>query len=204
MIGHSDDEQEVKDFLLKQKGHTFVDIGANTGFYTINLASSFKRVVAFEPFPLSADVIRKQVIESGLTNVEVYDVALSNKRGRIEFYLSPRGHKCHSLLPVGNKTINVEVSTLADELPYAKIDLVKIDTEGNEFEVLEGTRGIIHNINTFIIEVHDLKEICGNFAEVRGSFEERCKEMESLLKEYGYKTKWITVNNVIYAWREEG
>lgn len=201
-FGHSDDHPKVKEFILEQKGKVFVDVGANTGFYALNLADSFERIYAYEPYRGSSRYMKRIKQLHKLNNVEIREIALGNKIEMKKFFLSPRGAKCHSLLPVGKVTIKVPCSTLTKEFDKTEIDLVKVDTEGNEFEVLEGAKAIIKYIKAWIIEIHDLREICGSFAVVKGNFLDRCKEMENLLKKLKYKTKWIRKNKVIYAWRE--
>lgn len=197
-----DDPGEVVIFLFKQFGNIFVDIGANRGFYTIRLAKNWKKLYAYEPFFSSAREIERLARINNLKNIIVRNKALSNKEGFQEFYLSPRGDKCHSLLPVGERTIKVPCSTLSKEFPKTKIDLIKVDTEGSEFQILEGAEKIIQNIKAWIIEVHDLKEICREFAIVKGKFEDRKKTMERYLQELGYRTLWIK-DKIIYAWREK-
>jgi len=201
--GHSDDKPEVKKFILAQKGKIFVDVGANTGFYCLRLSRNFEKIYAFEPMPGTAQYILDVLSRENIKNIEVREKAISNYVGGTSFHISPRGHKCHSLMPVGLKEIRVLCSTLSRELKNEKsIDLVKVDVEGSEFEVLEGADGIIRNIKAWVIEVHDLKEICGMFAVVRGTFQDRKDDMEETLQKYGYKTKWLN-NKTIYAWREK-
>jgi len=201
--GHSDDLPKVTKFILGQKGKVFIDIGANTGFYALNLAKSFKKIYAYEPFRKTALYVQWIIRREDLSNVDLRISAVSNKSGNREFFISPRGPKCHSILPVGNNSILIRCVTLASEFPNTEIDLIKVDVEGHEFEVLEGARKIIKNIKAWVIEVHNLKEICGKFAKVKGKVEDRYQEMERLLRDLGYEVKWITTGNVIYAWREE-
>lgn len=196
-----DDPGEVTLFLLKQSGNIFVDVGANIGFYTIGLAKNWKKIYSFEPFSNTAKILKSLVEKKKLRNVEVRIKALSNQEGEKTFYLSPRGDKCHSLLPVGEKRIPILCSTLSKEFPETKIDLVKVDVEGSEFEVLEGAEEIIENIEAWIIEVHDLEEICGRYVKIEETFQERKRAIEEYLRELGYETEWIS-NKVIYGRRK--
>lgn len=201
-FGHSDDRPPVKDFLLEQEGGLFIDIGANTGFYTFNLAGNFEKVIAYEPFFANVDYMEMIRQRYKFENVEIRAIAIAARNGHMEFFLSPRGAKCHSLLPVGMRSVKIPCKTLAREIPNEKIDLIKVDTEGTEFDVIRSAEPIMGNIRAWLVEVHNLTEICGPYAEVRGTFDKRCEEMEEYLQSFGYKTKWITEKNVIYAWRE--
>ena len=52
------------------------------------------------------------------------------------------------------KTIKLEEFFLENNI-FKKIDLIKIDTEGHEYEVLTGLGGKIKFIKAFLIEFHD-------------------------------------------------
>jgi len=58
-----------------------------------------------------------------------------------------------------------------------------MDVECSEFNILEGAKPIMSNINGWIIELHDLK---------------RKQEMEELLQSHGYSTGWLGKRH-IYA-----
>src|SRR5688500_7082818 len=56
-----------------RRGQTIVDIGAGTGFLTVELAqrSAAARVIAVDPWPEAMRVLRRKVSYLGLTNVEL-------------------------------------------------------------------------------------------------------------------------------------
>ena len=65
-------------------GDTFVDVGANAGYYTIigsRLVGEKGKVYAFEPEPAMFALLEKNVRLNGLTNVVLERKALSNKQG---------------------------------------------------------------------------------------------------------------------------
>ena len=138
-----------------------VDVGA-TGFpaamrypdgFELNNREESKvdstlEVYLFEP---NLDFYDKLVKDFGeLSNFHIYPIALSNKKGTFDFYLTDK-QDCASLRPpkeeawvnrpdVTNfKTIQVEVDLMKDilpDLPY--ISYLKLDTQGTEYEILEG------------------------------------------------------------------
>ncbi len=59
-------------------GDTVYDIGANIGYVSLSLAKrvgSGGRVVAFEPIPRNADLLRRNIEDNKLTNVQLLEVA---------------------------------------------------------------------------------------------------------------------------------
>lgn len=139
---------------LLRPGDTFVDAGANVGLLTLAAASSIGRqgkVIAFEPFPATAELLRKSVWINGFAEiVTVHQAAVSSRHGTLPLHLGiTSGH--HSLFPLK------ESSRIADarhiEVPLVGIDealgqtgkvtLLKIDVEGAELEVLESAIGTI-------------------------------------------------------------
>src|ERR1700724_4253990 len=69
---------------LLNEGDIAVDIGANIGVYTLNMAQrigAMGKVYAFEPEPTNFELLTKNVRENNLTNVICPELALSNKAG---------------------------------------------------------------------------------------------------------------------------
>jgi SAM-dependent methyltransferase len=65
--------QLILDQVPLRRGQTIVDIGAGTGFLTVELAqrSGAARVVAVDPWAEAMEVLRRKVDYLGLTNVEL-------------------------------------------------------------------------------------------------------------------------------------
>jgi FkbM family methyltransferase len=129
-------------------GMTFVDVGANIGYFTLlagSVVGPAGRVVAFEPTPAVVNRLRENVRLNGLRNVTSVQKAISDHRGTAQFFLSDEDPEANSLFRQNTaaKRVEVETATLDDELSrYAigKVDVLKIDTEGAELSVLQGAR----------------------------------------------------------------
>jgi FkbM family methyltransferase len=135
------------------KGRTMLDVGANVGFHALTAGLFFRRVVAFEPTPATADRLERNVMASALRHIDVRRCALSNRSGQAQFSVS-RGHCGANRVAAGShaeasaEAISVPLRTideLARESPggLGKLDFIKIDVEGHECEVLEGGRETI-------------------------------------------------------------
>jgi FkbM family methyltransferase len=123
---------------------TFLDIGANIGYFSLLAASrAGVNVLAFEPQFWVADLLRKSAAHNKLSNlIRVEALALSNERGISKMTSCP-GNAGHSQLADSNEadvqSFDVSViplDTWMEDNPTGKISVCKIDTEGAELQVL--------------------------------------------------------------------
>ena len=143
---------------LLEPGDTFIDVGANSGFFTL-LASTRVgpggRVLAFEPVPAMQKRLLENIALNEVDNVTVHNVALSNTEGVLPLFEGPEGHKgISSLRHIENSAATINVRTLpldsfSDTL--SKLKLVKIDVEGAEQLVLEGMASILHTYHPYLV-----------------------------------------------------
>jgi FkbM family methyltransferase len=128
-------------------GDTFIDVGANFGYYTVlasKLVGPTGRVIAFEPDPRSFELLRRNVARNGCTNVVLEQKALADKPGTLTLHVSDSNRGAHSVVREGtpdvSHTVDVPAVPLDDYLADkdGRVDLVKIDTEGAEGFILVG------------------------------------------------------------------
>jgi len=140
-------------------GMTVVDVGANVGYYTLlaaRLVGGEGRVYAFEPEPENFALLEKNVQANGFRNVVCLQQAVSDRCGRVPFYLS-WGSEAHSLsAEVSSTSRSIEVaSTSLDDFfrkeGWPSIDLIKMDIEGAETLALEGMKELIERSNNLSI-----------------------------------------------------
>jgi FkbM family methyltransferase len=129
------------------------DVGANVGMYAIKLKKLITdaRVFAFEPHPATFKSLEQASRSNGFSAI---NKGCGSQVGTLNFYdysgLS-EGSEHATLLPgvieqihQGTaQTLQVEVTTIDAFMEAEKlerIDLLKIDTEGYEYEVLKGCR----------------------------------------------------------------
>lgn len=94
-------EIETTRFFKKniKKGMLVVDVGANVGYFTrifSSLVGSKGKVIAFEADRENFEVLKKNVAH--LKNVEIFNVAIADKSGTIDFYHIPGATGTHSLV----------------------------------------------------------------------------------------------------------
>jgi FkbM family methyltransferase len=128
--------------VLLRPGMTFVDVGANIGYYTVlasRLVGPQGKVYAFEPHPAIYPVLRRNIEANGCTNVIALPLAASNRPGSRPFAeVTAR--------PYWEGAIEVEAISL-DEFVlregWPRVDLIKVDVDGGEPEVVEGMRSLL-------------------------------------------------------------
>jgi FkbM family methyltransferase len=127
---------------------TFLDIGANVGFFTVKAAKRLEKrgsVIAIEPHPVRFGLLRQNVALNGLDNVTCLPFAVGSENGRAAIYEPDPSFGPHRLdiscAPIGSAAIDVEMRTvdsLLQALRISELALVKIDVEGFEPEVIGG------------------------------------------------------------------
>jgi FkbM family methyltransferase len=132
-------------------GHTFVDIGANIGWFTIlaaEIVGDAGRVHAFEPRPNTCERLRMSVAENRYQHVEVRQVALGAAPARMTVAALVRAQNPGGTwllatealsegLREGHERFEVDVIRL-DDLALANCHVLKIDIEGAEQLALSG------------------------------------------------------------------
>lgn len=127
-------------------GDVVYDVGANVGFYTLlasRLVGPGGRVFSFEPLPRNIKYLRRHLDANGVTNVTVFEGAVSDRSGTARFDVDAIPEMTR--LSAGG---SLEVQTFQiDELIAAGQatvpTLMKIDVEGAEADVLEGARDLL-------------------------------------------------------------
>lgn len=170
--------------LAPAKGAVCIDVGANVGSWTRWLAQRFEHVHAVEPNPACLPLLRKDLP----SNVTVHAVAawdeeriLTFKRYACADHFSAynEGTLLGQLGVVGPVLENIELAAVPlDALSISgKVDFIKCDTEGGEFQCLLGAERLIsENRPVLLIEIHAA---------------ENGRRVSALLSEWGYRYREI-------------
>ncbi|EKS28274.1 FkbM family methyltransferase [Afipia felis] len=140
-----------------------VDVGANCGLYTRELAKISNRVHAFEPSHEMASLLRR----TSASNTVVHEMACSDRAGHTALFIPDGDHGpvygLASLERHGN-TDTPEASCHSRPVRTARLDsmveddvaFVKVDVEGHELRVLYGASGLIDRCQPiFLVEAED-------------------------------------------------
>ena len=175
-------------YRLAKNARTVLDIGANTGFYSLLAcaANPAAEVFSFEPVPKVFSCLVNNLAANGYqSRCHAVAAAVSNIAGQVDFCELEGGVPTASSLEVngyrGNKGKVIKVNAVTIDslnLPAELVDLVKIDVETFEDVVLQGMTALLdkHLPNMFVECNYD-----GPFQAV-----------ENILRRYGYAFYHLT------------
>lgn len=131
-------------------GGTFVDVGANMGYYSLLWAgiSPTSRVIAFEAAPRNIELFRQNIeLNELFDSIALIPKAASNLNGFLEFETGPSEQTGWGGISVSPSTSSMSVPCVSidSELVGMAIDVLKIDVEGADTLVLQGCENMLRN-----------------------------------------------------------
>lgn len=152
---YSGESDWLKKYLKNKRSPVIFDVGANVGDYTQSVlnASPEAKIYAFEPHPVTFENLKCRV---NVGNVSIYNVGVGDKKEELVLYdyLNKDGSShaslfegvitdIHSCEAIGHEVNVISLDDFVEENDVQYIDLLKIDTEGNEYSVLLGVEKMI-------------------------------------------------------------
>jgi FkbM family methyltransferase len=129
-----------------------IDIGAYIGTHTLPMSKLCSKVYSFEA---NSDIYLyhiKNIALNHIVNIEPHCVALSDSKSEVSFYKRDDGTSRISNRFQRGEPVKLQTDLLSSFInPKEKIKLIKIDCEGHEFQVLEGSKEIIKNSRPIIL-----------------------------------------------------
>jgi len=148
----------VKDRIVRP-GMVVFECGAHHGAQTILLSrwvGASGKVVAIEPGSENTAILKKNVELNALDNVAVVNKAAAAHNGSVAMRLASNSAVSvrQSGWNIGRfETVTLDQVALDHNLAP---DFLKIDVEGFEFDVLEGSSSILSKVPAVFIEIHTL------------------------------------------------
>lgn len=140
------------------KDDVFVDVGANTGIYTLKAAKASGpggTVLSLEPFPEMLADLAYNVKLNGFTNVRLRGLCAAGKTAPDSFWTNFGKPNSFSLVKRDQhastfSVLKVSLDDLFAMEGLARCDYIKIDAEGAEQEIIEGARHIVETYRPVI------------------------------------------------------
>jgi len=155
----------IRGLLGGSKGGVFIDVGANVGVWTIDLAPLFDKVYAVEPW--YADQLCLNIKDYGVDNVEVIEAAAWDFNGMVLIGISRVDNLISGIradVPKVGLSGKLVKSIRLDNVIKEPFRLLKIDVEGEAMHVLRGMDRLLRESNGIaVIEVHNHGESHGTY-----------------------------------------
>jgi len=155
-----------KEFEIKLND-IVVDIGAHVGYFTLIATknANLGKTYSIEPHKESFEILKKNLVLNNITNVNTFNVAITKSTGKIRLYID-KGNQIGNTI-IKNENYNeseyVDAFSLRDFVynnNIEKIDFLKIDCEGAEFEIfLNLEKEVLKKINRISAEIHEYDSI---------------------------------------------
>jgi FkbM family methyltransferase len=137
-----------------QPGMTFVDAGANIGYFSIlaaNLVGPQGRVVAIEPDPTNLSILRANLDRHECSNVTVLPVAAWSERTHLRLERPPDEG---AAVRVGGPQGRAEVRAAPlDDLVSGPVDYLKVDCELTDHVVVRGAQRLLEENESMLVTV---------------------------------------------------
>jgi len=138
---------------LMKPGQSFIDIGANIGYYTVIAAARLGdsgQVFSFEPDPENYALLTQNIEQNHFKNVQAFNLGLSNQDCSLPIFCSEENRGDHRLFETeAHQQGNMIQLVKADEFfmdrygQYPTVHCIKIDTQGYEYSIVDGLKKTI-------------------------------------------------------------
>jgi FkbM family methyltransferase len=192
-------EKKDLDMILKliEEGYYCFDIGANIGWYSINISKKVNdvKIFAFEPIPKTFDYLKKNIKINNLSNVKSFNFGFSDEENEQIFYYYPEGPGNASLTNLSGRDNIKEISCLVKKFDDfvldedLHVDFIKCDVEGAELFVFKGGLKTIERDKPIIFT-----ELLRKWSS---KFKYHPNDVIKLLENIGYKCFFISNENLI-------
>lgn len=147
-------ESHIVNFLKNNLNNEsiFIDIGSNYGWHSIISSNICKEVHSFEPQKVMYEIQKMSLIENNIDNLKLYNLGLGetnkvSEMSKINYFVDGVNIGDLSIGVGGEK---IEVKTL-DSFNFNKVDIIKIDVQGYEKFIIEGSIETIKKFKPILI-----------------------------------------------------
>jgi len=151
-------EKWIWDYLKVKSGNIFLDVGAHVGKYALQVAKVVGEnglVIAIEPNRENYLALIKNITINKIENILAYNIAAWHKDCKMKLFIADKG-ELHSLKEKtgGLESVWVEARRLDNVIKGHRVNWIKIDVEGAEYEVLRGLENTLKEYKPkLIVEV---------------------------------------------------
>ncbi len=204
--------------------NTLLDIGGNLGLYAVIAAVDNKRakIISFEPVTENIKYFRENIALNKIpaSRVKIEQKGVGEKRGKLTLFLSEGSVGTHSAARRHDAKDKIEVPMVSvdDYVKSSKVkpDIIKIDVEGYDGYVIEGSKATLKEYEpTIFVEYGPvllkacnykpkrLLDILFSTYKVAYIFDEKRHKLRKTSKKELAEVEGARIENVLFASREE-
>lgn len=159
---------------------SLLDIGANEGFYSIYMQQKnpCMRILSVEPVPSAFEIFQRNLNANGFHGIQTVNAAVGDKNQTIEMEVYPHVSSISAenmelfqrpwIHPERINKIKVPMKTLSSlfhEYNWNTVDVLKLDVEGSEMKILQGSKSVLKRVRKLVVEWHtpELRKACRHF-----------------------------------------
>lgn len=179
-------EEKIHPHLMN-RGETFVDVGANVGYYSLKTAlennENEVKVIAIEAHPETYLAFLKNIECDNLEGIIAINKAVADKKQETMMYemctsdgIWMAGNSSIYVAFDGDASVPIQCDTLDNLLAGHKVDALKMDIEGAEVMALTGASRVLSELCKIVVEIHG----------------ENLATIQSILKDRGFEITVIS------------
>lgn len=184
--------EEGLEQVFKNCRGIFLDIGAHIGKWSVVAGRTAEKIYAFEPTPETYGYLMENVRLNELSKIITpVNKGVSSHKGELKFEISATNSSMSKIVqdtPENANSIRIETLAIDDFLKEKtiapeRIELVKIDVEGHEFEVLKGMENLL-------LKSRKLRLLCEILPEQQDK-----KQIIEYMKNLGFSCRELPTHN---------
>jgi FkbM family methyltransferase len=168
---------------LLRPGDRVLDLGAHIGTVSLAAAALGCEVVAVEPCPCNAALLRASAAFNSFGRLLVVEAAVGDRPGIVSF--SPLGPFGHLATPATNlpsiPVRSVRVDDLQESLGWDRLNLIKMDIEGSEIAALRGMNRLLSRPDAPPILYESNSHVLGFYGHTP-------RHLQRALADFGYRS----------------
>jgi FkbM family methyltransferase len=184
-------EGDINELILSclKEGDVFLDVGANIGYYSVlagKKVGESGRVISVEPVSSTARVLNLNLKLNGLKNVKIIQKATWSSNQILTLHMPEGFFGLASVHKPAEATDSFVIRGVPlDDISEAlKVNLLKIDAEGSEYQILKGAKKTLKKTRYVILETSTKKD-----------------EIICFLKEEGFKIRKLNFTTYMFAYK---
>lgn len=162
-------QSEAYKFKANNSKPYIIDCGANLGMSIIYFKELYPEasILAFEADSHIFSFLEKNIFSFDYEDVILVNKAVWNKEGDVIFYEEGgAGGKIEEVNELTNKHKSIPSTRLKKYLKGKKVDFLKLDIEGAEYEVLKDCSEELNNVDFLFVEYHSIENTTQNLHSI--------------------------------------